>query len=113
VLAGGDHGGFERGWFLAPTAVVDVDDSMELLRTETFGPVAPVQRVGSLDEAIGRANALPYGLGANVCTGPLDHVLRCMEELRAGTVRHEAVRQRPRAGPGGPGVVPGDQACPP
>jgi acyl-CoA reductase-like NAD-dependent aldehyde dehydrogenase len=63
VLAGGDHGGFERGWFLAPTVVVDVDDSMELLRTETFGPVAPVQRVGSLDEAIARANALPYGLG--------------------------------------------------
>jgi acyl-CoA reductase-like NAD-dependent aldehyde dehydrogenase len=86
VLAGGDHGGFERGWFLAPTVVVDVDDSMELLRTETFGPVAPVQRVGSLDEAIGRANALPYGLGANVYTRRLDHVLRCMEELQAGTV---------------------------
>jgi acyl-CoA reductase-like NAD-dependent aldehyde dehydrogenase len=86
VLAGGDHGGFERGWFLAPTVVVDVDDSMELLRTETFGPVAPVQQVGSLDEAIGRANALPYGLGANVYTRRLDHVLRCMEELQAGTV---------------------------
>jgi acyl-CoA reductase-like NAD-dependent aldehyde dehydrogenase len=86
VLAGGDHGGFERGWFLAPTVVVDVDDSMELLRTETFGPVAPVQRVGSLDEAIARANALPYGLGANVYTRRLDHVLRCMEELQAGTV---------------------------
>jgi acyl-CoA reductase-like NAD-dependent aldehyde dehydrogenase len=86
VLAGGDRGGFERGWFLAPTVVVDVDDSMELLRTETFGPVAPVQRVGSLDEAIARANALPYGLGANVYTHRLDDVLRCMEELEAGTV---------------------------
>jgi acyl-CoA reductase-like NAD-dependent aldehyde dehydrogenase len=86
VLAGGDRGGFERGWFLAPTVVVDVDDSMDLLRTETFGPVAPVQRVGSLDEAIARANALPYGLGANVYTHRLDHVLRCTEELQAGTV---------------------------
>jgi acyl-CoA reductase-like NAD-dependent aldehyde dehydrogenase len=86
VLAGGDRGGFERGWFLAPTVVVDVDDSMELLRTETFGPVAPVQRVGSLDEAIARANALPYGLGANVYTHRLDNVLRCMEELEVGTV---------------------------
>jgi acyl-CoA reductase-like NAD-dependent aldehyde dehydrogenase len=86
VLAGGDHGGHRRGWFLAPTVVVDVDDSMELLTTETFGPVAPVQRVGSLDEAIARANALPYGLGANVYTRRLDYVLRCMEELQAGTV---------------------------
>jgi acyl-CoA reductase-like NAD-dependent aldehyde dehydrogenase len=59
---------------------------MELLTTETFGPVAPVQRVGSLDEAIARANALPYGLGANVYTRRMDYVLRCMEELEAGTV---------------------------
>jgi betaine-aldehyde dehydrogenase len=86
VLAGGDHGGHRRGWFLAPTVVVDVDDTMDLLTTETFGPVAPVQRVGSLDEAIARANALPYGLGANVYTSRMDYVLRCMEELEAGTV---------------------------
>jgi len=85
-LAGGDRGGFERGWFLAPTVVVDVDEGMELMRTETFGPVAPVVRVSSLDEAIARANALPYGLGANVYTKRLDNVMRCMEELRAGTV---------------------------
>jgi acyl-CoA reductase-like NAD-dependent aldehyde dehydrogenase len=86
VLAGGDHGGHHRGWYLAPTVVVDVDDTMDLLTTETFGPVAPVQRVGSLDEAIARANALPYGLGANVYTRRMDYVLRCMEELEAGTV---------------------------
>jgi betaine-aldehyde dehydrogenase len=86
LLAGGDHGGRERGWFLAPTVVVDVDDAMDLLTTETFGPVAPVQRVGSLDEAIARANALPYGLGANVYTRRMDNVLRCMDELEAGTV---------------------------
>jgi acyl-CoA reductase-like NAD-dependent aldehyde dehydrogenase len=86
VLAGGDHGGHHRGWYLAPTVVVDVDDTMDLLTTETFGPVAPVQRVASLDEAIARANALPYGLGANVYTRRMDYVLRCMEELEAGTV---------------------------
>jgi acyl-CoA reductase-like NAD-dependent aldehyde dehydrogenase len=86
VLAGGDHGGHGRGWYLAPTVVVDVDDTMELLTTETFGPVAPVQPVGSLDEAIARANALPYGLGANVYTRRMDNVLRCMDELEAGTV---------------------------
>jgi acyl-CoA reductase-like NAD-dependent aldehyde dehydrogenase len=45
-----------------------------------------VQRVGSLDEAIARANALPYGLGANVYTRRMDYILRCMEELEAGTV---------------------------
>src|SRR5215212_6319154 len=81
-----DPAGRERGLFLAPTVVVDVYYFMDLLTTETFGPVAPVQRVGSLEEAIARANALPYGLGANVYTRRMDHVLRCMEELEAGTV---------------------------
>jgi len=86
VLTGGDRGGFEHGWYLSPAVVVDVDDAMDLMSIETFGPVAPVLRVGSLDEAISRANALPYGLGANVYTSRLDYVLRCMEELEAGTV---------------------------
>ncbi len=45
--------------------------------------VAPVQRVGSSDDAIARANALPYGLGANVYTRRMDYILRCMEELEA------------------------------
>jgi acyl-CoA reductase-like NAD-dependent aldehyde dehydrogenase len=63
VLAGGDRGGFERGWFLAPTVVVDVDDSMELLRTETFGPVAPVQRVGTvwINDPLTDNDAGPFG----------------------------------------------------
>ena len=58
----------------------------QLDQATSAGPVAPVQRVGTLDEAIDRANALPYGLGANVYTRRLDNVLRCMEELQAGTV---------------------------
>jgi acyl-CoA reductase-like NAD-dependent aldehyde dehydrogenase len=86
VLTGGDRGGFERGWFLSPAVVVDVDERSDLMTTETFGPVAPVVRVRSIDEAILRANSLPYGLGACVYTQRLDYAVRCMEELRAGSV---------------------------
>ena len=86
VLHGGDREGFERGFFLRPAVVVDVDDSMGLMSRETFGPVAPIARVGDLDEAIARANATEYGLGANVYTLRLDYMLRCMDELEAGTV---------------------------
>jgi betaine-aldehyde dehydrogenase len=42
--------------------------------------------VRSLDEAIELANSTPYGLGANVYTGDLASAVRCMKELRAGTV---------------------------
>ncbi|MGI5133799.1 aldehyde dehydrogenase family protein [Streptomyces sp. CA-106110] len=86
ILVGGDHGGFDRGWYLSPSVVVDVTDDMPLMRDETFGPVAPIARVSSLDEAIARANALPYGLGANVYTNRADYAYRCLDELKAGTV---------------------------
>lgn len=86
VLVGGDRGDFERGYFLTPAVVVDVDDSMELFSKETFGPVAPIAKVSSLDEAIERTNASEYGLGANVYTQRLDYMMKAMEEIDAGTV---------------------------
>ncbi len=58
----------------------------DLLREETFGPVAPIVPVKDLDEAIALANGTPYGLGANVYTRDLQTAIRCARELRAGTV---------------------------
>jgi acyl-CoA reductase-like NAD-dependent aldehyde dehydrogenase len=99
----------------------------EMLREETFGPVAPIVPASSLDEAIELANGTEFGLGANVYTGDLENAVRCMRELRAGTVwindPHtdndagpfggvQAVRPRSRARSRGPGGIPGDQARP-
>ena len=86
LLIGGDRGSFDRGFFLNPAVVVDVNESMDLMTRETFGPVAPIARVSSLDEAIERTNASEFGLGANVYTLRLDHMLKAMEEIEAGTV---------------------------
>jgi betaine-aldehyde dehydrogenase len=58
----------------------------ELLSEETFGPVAPLVPVGSLDEAIELANSTRFGLGANVYTRDMATVVRCMREIKAGTV---------------------------
>ena len=57
-----------------------------LLSEETFGPVAPIVPVKSLDEAIELANSTPYGLGANIYTQDFKTILRCMREVKAGTV---------------------------
>jgi betaine-aldehyde dehydrogenase len=86
LLVGGDGAGHERGHFLAPAVVVGAPAETELLREETFGPVAPIVPVSSLDEAIELANSTRYGLGANVYTRDLATMRRCMRELRAGTV---------------------------
>jgi betaine-aldehyde dehydrogenase len=86
VLVGGDRGGTERGHFLSPAVVTGAAPDSALLREETFGPVAPIVPVSSLDEAIELANGTEFGLGANVYTADLESAIRCMRELRAGTV---------------------------
>ena len=86
VVVGGDSGGQERGHFFAPAVVTGVPAETDLLREETFGPVAPLVPVKSLDEAIELANSTPYGLGANIYTEDFKTILRCMREVKAGTV---------------------------
>jgi acyl-CoA reductase-like NAD-dependent aldehyde dehydrogenase len=86
VVVGGDSGGEQRGHFYAPAVITGAAAETELLTEETFGPVAPLVPVKSLEEAIELANSTPYGLGANVYTEDFRTILRCMRELKAGTV---------------------------
>jgi acyl-CoA reductase-like NAD-dependent aldehyde dehydrogenase len=86
VVTGGDRAGHERGHFFAPTVVTGLPPETDLLREETFGPVAPIVPVKSLDEAIELANGTRFGLSANVYTRDLRNILRCMREIKAGTV---------------------------
>jgi acyl-CoA reductase-like NAD-dependent aldehyde dehydrogenase len=86
ILIGGTAGGRDRGFFLEPAVVTGAPSSTALLTEETFGPVVPIVRVDSLDEAIELANRSRFGLGANVYTRDLRSAVRCMRELRAGTV---------------------------
>ena len=86
LLAGGGDGGQPTGHFFAPAVVTGAAAQTDLLREETFGPVAPIVPVASLDEAIELANSTRFGLGANVYTRDLETVVRCMREIKAGTV---------------------------
>jgi acyl-CoA reductase-like NAD-dependent aldehyde dehydrogenase len=86
LVVGGGDAGRERGHFLSPAVVTGAPGETELLREETFGPVAPIVPVDSLEEAIAAANGTQYGLGANVYTRDLETAVRCARELRAGTV---------------------------
>jgi betaine-aldehyde dehydrogenase len=66
-------------------------DSMTVMREETFGPVAAVRVVGSFDEALRAADGTVYGLQATVLTPDPEHAQRAWRELRAGTVKVNAV----------------------
>jgi acyl-CoA reductase-like NAD-dependent aldehyde dehydrogenase len=85
LVTGGERYG-ERGFFYKPTILTGVEPSMTVMSQETFGPVVPIVEVESLDEAIEQANSVPYGLGANVYTQDFEKMLKCMREIRAGTV---------------------------
>jgi betaine-aldehyde dehydrogenase len=86
LVAGGGDAGQASGHFFSPAIVTGAPAETDLLREETFGPVAPLVRVGSLDEAIELANSTRFGLGANVYTEDLKTMVRCMREIKAGTV---------------------------
>ena len=86
LVVGGDRAGREQGHFFAPAVVTGAPRDTELLSKETFGPVAPIVPVDSLDEAIELANSTRFGLGANVYTRDLETAVRCMREIKAGTV---------------------------
>ncbi len=75
-----------RGWFYEPTILTGCHDGMALFSEECFGPVAAIVRVASLDEAIERANASPFGLGASIFTTRLDEAMEAAERLEAGMV---------------------------
>ena len=79
-------GNVREGALYAPTVVDRVVQHMPLVKEETFGPVSPVIRFGSIDEAIGLANATAYGLSSSVCTNRLDYITRFVTELQVGTV---------------------------
>jgi acyl-CoA reductase-like NAD-dependent aldehyde dehydrogenase len=86
LVTGGGNGAHEHGHFFTPAVVIGAAAETDLLREETFGPVAPLVPVSSLDEAIALANSTRYGLGCNVYTRDLRNILRCMREIKAGTV---------------------------
>jgi putative phosphonoacetaldehyde dehydrogenase len=79
-------GGERDGALLTPAVLDHVSPEAELVASETFGPVAPIIRVHDLDEAIAVANGTPYALSSAVCTFDWRAIVRCVRELRAGTV---------------------------
>jgi succinate-semialdehyde dehydrogenase / glutarate-semialdehyde dehydrogenase len=89
ILTGGqepEDEAYEKGYFFLPTVLGGADHRMRVMREETFGPVAPIMKFETLDEAVSLANDSDYGLAAYVFTNDLKTALRAAERLEAGGI---------------------------
>lgn len=88
VLTGGTatDGGGLGGFFYEPTVLVDVDNAMQVVREEIFGPVAAIMPFDTEDEVVALANDTQYGLAAGVWTNDLGRAHRMAGRLQAGTI---------------------------
>ncbi|WP_409527409.1 NAD-dependent succinate-semialdehyde dehydrogenase [Rhizobium sp. BK529] len=85
VLCGGEALS-GNGFFYPPTVMTGVPDDAEMAHEEIFGPVAPLYRFETEDEAIDRANNTEYGLAAYVYTRDLARGLRVSSGIEAGMI---------------------------
>jgi putative phosphonoacetaldehyde dehydrogenase len=79
-------GNQRQGALYSPTVLDHVRPEMTVVREETFGPVAPVIRFDTLEEAIKIVNGTAFGLSSGVCTNRLDIITRLVNELHVGSV---------------------------
>ena len=88
LIAGGPGKpkGLEKGYFVKPTVFADVNNTMDIARTEIFGPVLSVIPFENEDEAIRIANDTPYGLTNYIQTQDPEKVKRVSRRVRSGMV---------------------------
>jgi succinate-semialdehyde dehydrogenase/glutarate-semialdehyde dehydrogenase len=85
-LTGGRRAPALEGPFYEPTVMVDVTHEMTVMREETFGPVLPVMKFKTEEEAVRLANESQFGLTASVWTKDTRRGRRLAEKIEAGTV---------------------------
>ena len=78
--------GFDNGCWYEPTLLVNVDQKNTLVQEETFGPILPIVKVSSLEQAIEYSNDSEYGLSAYLFTRNFDYINQAIRDLEVGEV---------------------------
>lgn len=89
VLTGGrrpEGEAYRRGYYFEPTVLTDISPEMRITCEETFGPIMPLMRFDSVEEALKAANDTTYGLAAYVLTHDLRTAIRMAEGLEYGII---------------------------
>lgn len=84
LLGGRASSKFEKGYYYEPTVITNVEQDHEVMQNETFGPILPVMKVSSFDQALDFANDSEYGLTSSIYTNDINKILRATKELLFG-----------------------------
>jgi aldehyde dehydrogenase (NAD+) len=85
-LVGGDHGPDIPGYYVPITILDNPPEDARIVAEEQFGPVMPLMKFSTTEEAIGRANASEYGLAGAVWTSDPEKGVEVAEQMETGTV---------------------------
>ena len=77
-------GEYDKGFYLLPTLVADVDPESRMLKEEVFGPALPIVRIKNLEEGIRQANNSIFGLGSSVWTRDINKAMYAAEHIESG-----------------------------
>lgn len=80
------EGEYAHGFWFEPTVLVEADHSMNIMHEEIFGPIVPVQKVSSFEEAIALANDCEFGLSAYLFSNDIRRVMATVESLDFGEI---------------------------
>jgi lactaldehyde dehydrogenase/glycolaldehyde dehydrogenase len=84
VKCGGEPTESKTGYYYQPTVLTNCRQESSIMQQETFGPVLPIAKFKTLDEALANANDCEYGLTSSIYTRNLDTAMRASNELKFG-----------------------------
>lgn len=85
VRSGGARHG-RTGYFFQPTVLTNVPDHAHIMQEEPFGPIAVINPVSCLEDAIKQANSVPYGLAGYAFTNRADYIDRMIDTVEVGNL---------------------------
>ena len=85
LRAGGARLG-DVGYFFEPTVLANVPGDARIMQEEPFGPIAVLNPVQDLEEAIAQANSVPYGLAGYAFTNRADYIERLIDAVEVGNL---------------------------
>jgi len=86
ILVGEEDYTSSTGPYISPTVIVDVNQYMEIMSKETFGPIIALSKVNDAEEALEKANSLNFGLNASIFTNSRSKARKIASRIQSGNV---------------------------